>query len=226
MNTTRAVLAVFLMALFAGSAFADDAADAGKSLTVRTFALKHKEIERAAAIIKPLMSAEGTIALQPSSNAIAITDRSENLKAISAALAQYDLPPQSFRLQVRVVAAGRASGTPAVPADLREVAAKLAILKFNDFQNLGQAAVEGTEGGAGAFNLDSGYRADFKFGEYDAATDSIRVSDFRLLRVQGDQAAQIMKTTLNLKLGQTVILTATRLPESQRAVMLVLTARR
>jgi hypothetical protein len=225
MKLFRVILMMLLLPL-AGSALADDAPDAAKSLTIRTFSFKQKAAEKAAAAIKPLMSSEGTISIQPASNSITVTDKPANLKAIAAAIAQFDVAPQSFRLDVKVVSAGRVDGNPAVPAELKDVAAKLAILKFNVFENLGVAAFDGREGENGSFDLASGYRTDFKFGDYDAASDSLRVTDFRLLRVVKDQATPVLKTTLNLRLGQTVILTATRLPQSQRAVMLVLTAHR
>ncbi len=220
------LMMLLFLSLGSGRALADAAPDAAKSLTVRTYSFKHKEAAKAASVIKSLMSSEGTIVIQSASNSIAVTDKPESLKAISAAIAQFDVAPQAFRLDVKVVSAGRVDGNPAVPVELKDVAAKLAILKFNAFENLGQANVDGREGENGAFDLKSGYRADFRFGDYDAASDTLRISDFRLLRVVKDQATPLMKTTLNLKPGQTVILTATRLPQSQRAVMLVLTARR
>ena len=223
MKLTRILLAIFL-ACAVLPLHADDAPDAAKSLTVRTFSFKHKTPEAAASVIKPLMSAEGSVSIQ--ANAISVSDRAENLKSVAAAIAQFDVPPQLFRLEVKVVVAGRVNGTPAVPADLKDVAAKLAILKFNSFESLGNASIEGREGENGMFDLASGYRSDFRFGEFDPASGSVRIADFRLLRVQKDQATPLMKTTLNLRLGQTVILTATRLPESQRAVMVVLTARK
>jgi hypothetical protein len=225
MKLSRLFLAIFL-ACAVIPAYADDAPDAAKSLTVRTFSFKHKTPEAAATVIKPLMSSEGSVSIQANTNAIVVTDRAENLKSIATAIAQYDVAPQLFRLEVKVVLAGRVATPPAVPADLKDVAAKLAILKFNSFESLGSASFDGREGENGLFDLASGYRSDFRFGEFDPASGSVRVADFRLLRVQKDQATPLMKTTLNLRLGQTVILTATRLPESQRAVMVVLTARK
>ena len=63
-------------------------------------------------------------------------------------------------------------------------------------------------------------------GEFDPASDSIKVTDFRLSKLQGDQVTSLLKTTLNLRLGQTYIVGATKTPQSQRALMIVLIARR
>ena len=108
---------------------------------------------------------------------------------------------------------------------MRDIAPKLALLRYNVLDNVGAADVVGQEGQPGLVDLD-GYRADFRFGEYDAASDSIKLSDLKVSRLAGDQLEQLMKTTLNLKLGQTVILSATRDAESGRALMIVVSAKR
>jgi len=225
--------AVLLMTalLLVPTAFADtaDAAGAakGKSLSVRTFQFKHKQAENAAAAIKSLMSADGTMSIQPKTNSLVVTDDPDNLKKIAALLAEFDVAPQPFHLSVRLVSAGRVAGDRAgrVPEELRDVESKLALLRYNSVQSIGAAEVSGKEGGAGLVDL-AAYRAEFSFGEYDPASDSIRISDFRLSRLDGDQLAPMMKTTLNLKLGQTVIMAVTRDAQSQRALMMVLSARR
>lgn len=220
-------MAVMLMAalLLVPAAFADDAAEVGKSLSVRTFQFKHKQAENAAAMIKPLLGGEGTMSIQPKTNSLVVTDDPENLKKIAQALAEYDVAPQPFHLSVRLVSAARGGRGQRVPEELRDVESKLALLRYDVLESIGAAEVAGKEGGAGLVEL-AAYRADFQFGEYDPASDSIRISDFRLSRLDGDQLAPMMKTTLNLKLGQTVIMAVTRDAQSQRALMMVLSARR
>ncbi len=151
----------------------------------------------------------------------------ENLKKIAAALAAFDVPPQPFRLAIRLVSAGRvrAGEEPRIADEVRDIAPKLALLRYNELENIGAADVTGSEGQAGLLELDN-YRADFKFGAYDPASDSIQLSDLKLSRREGDQLTQVLKTTLNLKLGQTVILSATRQPNAGRALMIVVSAKR
>ena len=223
----KRIAVVLMMALMFVPAAMADTADVGKSLSVRTFTFKHKQAENAAGLIKSLMSADGTISIQAKTNALVVTDEPENLKKIAAALAEFDLAPQPFHLTVRLVSAGRVAGDRAtrVPENLRNVESKLALLRYNSIESLGAAEVSGKEGGPGLVDLAS-YRADFQFGEYDPASDSIQISDFKLSRRDGDQLAPMMKTTLNLKLGQTVIMAVTRDAQSQRALMMVLSAKR
>jgi hypothetical protein len=223
-------IAILALLLVSGAVFAEaGSADGAKSLSVRTFSFKYKDADKAAAAIKLLVSPEGSISIQPSTNSLVVTDRAENMKAISKAIGDFDAPAQAFKLAVRLVSAARVDGTPRVTDDLKDVAQKLSMMRYNSFENAGEANVEGKEGDPGIVELTTGYRADFKFGEYDPASDSIKVKDFHLSRLGGagkDQLSSLLKTSLNLRIGQTYILTAAKAPDSQRALMIVLVARR
>ena len=222
----RAVIVATLLMMLTGAAFADAGAAGAKSLSVRTFTFKYKDAEKAAAMIKSLVSAEGSMSIQPSTNALVVTDRAENLKTIIKTLAEFDVPPQAFRVIVRLVGASRGEGVPRATDDTKDIAPKLAMLGFNVLEDLGSADVSGREGDPGIVTLPSGYRADFKFGDFDPASDSLQVIDFRLAKQQSDQLTPLLKTTLNLRIGQTYIVGATKAPKSQRALMIVLVARK
>lgn len=222
----RLMTCFVVLFLAAAPAFAETAAEAagreGKSLSVRTFQFKHKSAEEAAAAIKSLRSAEGTVSI--TSDALVVSDTPDNLKAIGAALAKFDVAPQAFRVSIRLVSASRAE-KPYVPAEVKDLAPKLALLRYNALDHIGAAEVTGAEGQPGLVDLDS-YRAEFKLGEYDAASDSVKLSDLKLSRHEGEALTQLLKTSLNLKLGQTVILGATRQPNAGRALMIVISAKR
>jgi|SRR5205809_1158349 len=218
-----------LLVMTAGVALAEGEAAAtaasAKPLSVHTFSFKYKDANKAAAMIKSLMSAEGSVSIQPSTNALVVTDRPENLKTITKALGDFDLPPQTFHLVARIISAGREANGARVPDETRDIAPKLQMLGFNSLEDLGSADVTGAEGGPGIITLQTGFRADFKFGDYDPASDSIQITDFHLSKQQSDQLTSLLKTTLNLRLGQTYILGA-RNPKSPRALMIVLIARK
>lgn len=225
----RLLIGCAALLMLSGAAFAETAAasaDAPKSLSVRTFTFHYKDADKAAAVIKSLMSEEGTMAIQPATNALVVTDRADNLRAIAKALAQFDTPPQAFRITVRLVGASHAAAASKVPDDLKDIAPKLGMFRFNSFESLGSADVAGREGDPGIVTLPTGYRADFKFGDYDPASDSIKVSDFRLSKLQDDQLTPLLKTTLNLRVGETYIFGAIKNPQSARALMIVLVARK
>ena len=226
LNRLWFLLVAMFVAAVAAQAEPPAAPDSAKALTVRTFTFKYKDADKAAAVVKPLLSSEGTISIQPGTKSIVVTDRADNLKAVAKAVADYDVPPQTFRLSVRLVSAARAEASK-VPNDLKDVAPKLAYMRYNSLESEGQADFEGKEGDPGILDMSTGYRAEFKLGEYDAASDSIKVSELKLARLQKDQLAPVLKPiSLNLRLGQTYVVGATRSAESQRALIVVIVAHR
>lgn len=219
-------IALFLMMLLVCGIAAAEPKAGDKPLSVRTFSFKYKDAEKAAAIIKPLVSAEGSISIQPSTNALQVTDRAANLKDIAKALAEFDAPAKEFKVYVRLVSASRVANPGRVTENLRDVADKLSMLRYNTFEDVGEATIQAKEGDPGAVDMQSGYRAEFKLGEYDPTSDSIKVRDFHLAKRQADQLTPLLNTTLNLGIGQTYIVGASKAPESQHALMIVLIARR
>jgi predicted secreted protein len=235
MNFKRVLLMISMTLALCGAALAETvgepaaAADAKPALSVRSFTFKFKQADKAAAAIKPLLSTDGSMSIQPSSNALVVTDHAENMKAVAKMIGDFDKEPQSFRLYVRIVGATRVEGAARIPDDLKDVARKLAMLPYNTYEAVGEATVQGREGDPGLIDMPSGYRAGFHFGEYDPASDSIAVKDLQISKLTGaqkDQLTSLLKTSLNLTIGQTYILGASKAPQSQRALMIVLVARR
>lgn len=230
MKPKRVLLMISMTLALCGAVLAEPAAaDSKPALSVRSFTFKFKQADKAAAAIKPLLSPDGSMSIQPSSNALVVTDRAENMKAVAKMIGDFDKEPQSFRLYIRIVGASRVEGTPKIADDLKDVARKLAMLPYNAYENVGEATVQGKEGDPGLIDMETGYRADFRFGEYDPASGSIAVKDLQISKLTGpqkDQLTSLLKTSLNLAIGQTYILGAARAPQSQRALMIVLVARR
>lgn len=222
----KSILFVLCALVLAGVTANAEPREKNEALSVRTFTFKYKDADKAAAIIKPLMSTEGSMSIQPASNALAVTDRADNLKAIAKALAEFDTAAQPFRLSIRIVSAAR-EATAHIPDDLKDVAQKVALMHFNAFTREGDANVQGKEGDPGSIDMQTGFRAEFKFGEYDPASESIRINDLHVSKIGKDnQLTSLVTTSLNLRIGQTYILGAAKSPNSPRALMIVLVARR
>ena len=221
----KRALMILLAVLFTTGVVFAEPAEGAKALSVKTFQFKFKDADRAAAVIKSLLSADGSMSIQPSANSLVVTDHPENLKAVAAAISEFDTVPRTVKLSVRLVAASRAE-TASKPAEaLRDIARSFAMLGYNSLESIGSANIDSHEGELGSIELGGGYRADFRFGEYDPTSDSVRLEDFRISKLQGDQLSQIYKTTLNLKVGQTTIVSAKR-PQGQRALSIAFVARR
>ncbi len=222
----RLLLLMLLATLTTGVAVAEPAAEAAKALPARTFQVKYKAIDRAAAVIKPLLSPEGSVSMQPSSNALTVTDLPANLAAVAAALGEFDTAPRPLKLSIRLVMAGH--GAARVPEEVRDLAPKLAMIGFTAAESLGQVEIEGHEGESAAVEMANGYRADFKFGDYDPASKTISVNDLKVSRLDPAKKDQppkdLYKTTLNLKVGQTYIFVTTK--KGENALVIVLAARK
>lgn len=225
----RAILITLILLV---AAFAGAAQEADGKVVVQTFKFKFKSAERAANVISSLVSAEGSVSIQPGNNVLVVTDRAENIESIASAIDRYDVPSREFKLEIQLVAAGRVQGkAPEVPDDLKEIAGKLSgVLRFNSFEKIGALELKGREGDSIRSDLD-GYHAEFVVGEFDPVSETVQLSDFTLSRYETAQSAEkktrsdVLETTLNLKVGQTVVLGASRLPDSNRALMLIVIAR-
>ena len=54
----------------------------------------------------------------------------------------------------------------------------------------------------------------------------MKVSDFHLSKLQNEQLTSLLKTTLNLRIGETYVIGATKTAQSQRALLIILVARK
>lgn len=229
MNKKSTIL--ILLALLIAPALLAAPAAADEPLAARTFQFRYRDASQAAVVIKPLISASGSVSIQPSTNTLVITDSPAVLLEIAKALRAYDAPPQAFRIEVKLVAASRAAApAPPVAEDLREIASKLSgVLRLNRFEKLGEVSARANEGEPVLTGLDTVYRAEFEIGEFDPVSQTIRLEQFRLTRLpegSGDVLQLLKPTTINMRLDQTHVIGASRLPNSDRILMLVLVASR
>ena len=222
----RVLMILLAVVMTAGVALAEPGANAdAKALSVRTFQFKYKTADKAAGVIKSLLSADGTMSIQPKANSLVVTDHPDNIKAVATAINDYDAAPRSLKLNIRLIAASRGEASARTVEELKDLQRSFTMMGFNNLESLGSANVESHEGEGGSINLANGYRADFHFGEYDPASDTIQLSDFRISKLNGDQLSELYKTTLNVTIGQTVVLTVAR-PKGQRALSVAFVARR
>lgn len=226
----RTLMILLAVVMTTGMALADPGAGAGpspeaKSLSVRTFQFKFKSADKAAGVIKSLLSGDGTMSIQPKANSLVVTDHAENIKAVANAISEYDAAPRAVKLNVRLIAASKSETASRPVEELKDLARSFSMMGFNSLDSLGSANVESHEGEGGTINLADGYRAEFHFGEYDPASDTIQLADFRISKLKDDQLTEIYKTTLNVTVGQTVVLTVAR-PKGQRALSVAFVARR
>lgn len=197
---------------------------AGDSLVSRAFELEHKDPQRVIDTVQGMLSRDGSYSIQPAKQTIVITDTPGTLERVAEVLEQLDVPPRNYTLNLTLVSASRSANPPKVPEDLTEISRKMSgVLRFNTFEKLGSATTRGNEGTDLVFDID-GYQARFGFGQYDPLSQSLKIDDFRLDRTKDSTGSPLIRTSLNLRVGQTVVLGASRQPESGKALMIVLLA--
>lgn len=197
---------------------------ANDSLVARAFELRHKDPQRVIETIQGLLSGEGSYAIQPAKRTIVVTDTAAALDKVARVIAELDVPARNYTLQLTLVSASRSANPRAVADDLAEISRKLSgVLRFNTFEKLGSVSARGDEGNDLVLSID-GYHAAFGFGQYDPLSQSLKIEDFRLDRTKDSTGSPLIRTSLNLRVGQTVVLGASRQPESGKALMIVLLA--
>jgi len=222
-------LIAFLMAL-AGSARPPVAAV--PEVVVRVFALKHRSPEEALVVVRPVLTEGASVVMQAKGNTLTVRDSAAAVERAARTLAQWDLPPRRIDLTVTLLRAstggnGRAEGPdgadqiPGVGERLRK------LFRFTEYARLDAAVVQGVEGQKVAYVLGGGYRLEFQI---DPAPDpqQVRLKGLffeRIRRAPGpgvvEHRSDILRTTINVSLGQPYILAVGKDEAAAGALILV-----
>jgi len=140
----KRVLMVVLALLFTTGVVLAEPAEGAKALSVHTFQFKYKDADRAAAVIKTLLSADGTMSIQPKANSLVVTDHPDNMKAVAAALTEFDSAPKGIKLSVRLVAASKSDVAPKPVEELKDIARTFTLLGYNTLEAPGSPSRDST----------------------------------------------------------------------------------
>ena len=191
----------------------------------RTLALRHRPASEAIAEIEGLLTAWGTVELQPQRNALVVRDTEAVVRRVFARLREYDQPLRQVRLEIQIVRAGdtpRASppDAPRLPDEL--VRRLRELLRFETFALVAEAGLEMREGERVAYQFGGDYRVEFELGVL-TSNRQLRLGDFIVGRGSADEARQLIHTNLNLTLERPMVLGLAQTESSARALMVVLT---
>jgi type II secretory pathway component GspD/PulD (secretin) len=228
MSSLRRIMASTLVALFLTAALAAEA-QAPNEMRLHAYALKYRRAGEALTLVSPLLSANGTVELQPGSNTLVIRDTAAALQRILPLLRSYDHPARPLTLEMYIVRASRSQVSPAVPhSDLPEgLTRKLrGLLAYDIYEVQAQAQLVSQEGQAVTYALAEDYQVSFRLGNL-LGDQQVKLSDFRIVRRSDRRAAglALIHTNLNLWLDQTTSLGLARSESSPEALMVVLTLR-
>lgn len=228
MSSFRLVAASFLVLSVLAAACAAQSGQPSGDLVLHAYALKHRKASEVLPLVSPLLSARGTVELQPGTNTLVIRDTMAALGQIVPVLRSYDHPARPLTLELYIVRAARAATTE-VRSDLPEPLTRRlhALLRYNVYKVKAQALLASREGQAVTYAVSRDYEVSFRVGTV-VAPGRVRLSDFRISQRKGRGGAQpqlLLKTNLSLRLDQTTSLGLAQSETSPEALMVVLTLR-
>jgi hypothetical protein len=199
---------------------------------VFAYTFRHKTAAEALALVRPLLSKEGTIELQPESNTLVVRDTLAALGRIVPTLRAFDRPPQPLRVQVMIVRASTqvVSGVPeaktktkALPAWLEERLRDL--LRWDHYTVLAESGFDTREGQDVSDEVGELYGVSFRLGNV-FENERVQLRDFEIWHSGRKEAKPLLRATLNLWLGKPKVLGLANSESSKEALMVVLTCKR
>jgi hypothetical protein len=203
---------------------------AADEMVLHAYTLRYQQAIEAIPLIQPLLSARGTLELQPGGNTLVIRDTGTALARIVPVLRSFDHPSQPLKVEILIVRASRALVSPQVthsdlPAALTRRLREL--LPYEIYELQAQATLASQEGQAVAYELGDDYVVNFRLGTLLEAR-RIKLSNFEVGRHPAGRkvAVPLVHTSLNLCLDQTMSLGLARSEGSRDALIIVVTVRR
>jgi len=206
--------------------------EAEDEVSVRVYVLKHKRVEEAALLVRPLLSEAASVTLTQKLNAMTVTARPEKLDQIGKILASFDVPPRGYNFAVKLVRARADVPSGSIASEIGGLGAKLkSLFQFNDYALIDSAVLRGVEGSTLRYQLGSDYSLTFAIRSPGTpAGKELLLSPFALSRLwrptpgQPGLMRQVYQTSVPITLNQTLVLGASRDEASKSALILILLA--
>ncbi len=195
------------------------------ALRLMVFSLQRKRVFDALAVVRPLLSEQGSVELDPAHNTISVRDNLSALSRVATAIREFDRESRPVRIDVQLIRAETAKISP-VPFDVGiapDLLGRLRqLMRFETFTLLAHSQIASREGEEVVYEMAQGYRLNFELGSI-AAGKGIRLAGFRMVRVlPGEPENELVRTVVHLGLDQPLILGLTRDEAADRALLLVL----
>jgi hypothetical protein len=206
-------------------------------VVVRVFSLKYRRAEEAALLVGPLLTESGSVIVQPRLNTLTVRDVAPAVERTAQAIASYDVPPRAVSISIALL---KASDEPAAPGAKREVSDEIRgvgerlkkLFKMTSFNRLDSVVVQGTEGDPIAYAIGGEYRLEFVIeGSREEASKetTIRLKDVAFERIRRDEKGkdvrrELLRTSINVTVGQPFILGVGRDEAASGALFLVFDA--
>jgi hypothetical protein len=200
---------------------------------LRVFPIHHRPVHELAALIEPLLSADGSFTVQPKFNLITVQDDPEVLDKVAKLLAEWDVPPLSYRVRVRVLLGTTVPPTPGPPGPLISgIGADLSkVFHYTSYQDVETIQLTATEGTVVEALAGGRYHLHFVLRALPGDPNRVQFTQFEVARreqgaTEAEAMRSLLRTTVSLQVGQTAIVAAARSEGASQGLILVLWAGR
>jgi hypothetical protein len=201
---------------------------------VQAFRLHYHSPAEAAALVGPLLSANGSLLLQPSAETIVVRDRPDIVTRVAATLRAWDVQPAGFSVDLSLLrASATAAGLALTPGIDQQVLAGLRnLFGFRSFVLIDSLVIRATDSTPVETAAGSRYLVSFVPRWSPDGTNRVILSAFELGRRDPlpsgiETVRPIMRRgTVNVRFDQTSVISIARSEEAREALVLVLRARR
>jgi hypothetical protein len=194
-------------------------------LETRTFALEHIPGHEAQTLVTPYVYADregrwgGPGEIAATADALTVRETRDNLERIAGVLAELDRPRPDVRLRFQLIEADGAAGRDPRIADVEEELRRL--FQFRGYRLLGEALVSAADRSEIMQDLLGGetrYRIHAEVMR--AAPGTLRLQDVALVSAD----AEHLRTTMNVRIGQTIVLGSSPREGASSTLLLTVTA--
>jgi hypothetical protein len=203
------------------------AAEPDVPLRLMVFTFRHQRAAEALGTIRTLLSTRGSVALEENTNSLSVRDTPAALARVTNAVRALDHEPRELLIDVQLIRAELARVSPApssvgISPDLLERLHQL--FRYETFRLVARSRIATREGESVTYSMGDGYELAFRPG---TSLDGrrLKLAGFAMRQGGGDagvEVRELVRTAVNLRLEQPVILGLTRAESANSALMLAL----
>jgi hypothetical protein len=233
----RAAATVLALVLLAGAPAWGAPED---PLEARAFTIQFRSLSDASELVSPLLSADGSVTLQPRLGILTVQDRRSVLERIASVLREFDAAPRNVEVTVglflgtdrREDEAGRGLAEPVPSREVRGVSETLGdFTKWNAYRPLGSRSVTGAEGSHVEVPVGDEYRVSYGIEAVQArpGITNTMLRGFTLERRAAPGETEpwrlVYRADILLPSGRMLVVGAAQNPESTKALFVTLQAK-